>query len=262
MGVAAARDAVLKRDRLVTVLALGLAIALSWSYLLLVPMPDSGMGGMAMMEPMAMPWSADYALLMVAMWALMMAAMMLPAAAPTILLVAALARKQQAQGQAPMQAGIFSAGYLTVWAGFSLVATALQWTLDQTAMLTPGMQVASAVMSGTILLAAGVYQWMPLKRTCLSHCRSPLDAITQFWRPGTFGALNAGIRHGLYCLGCCAVLMVLLFAGGIMNLAWISGIALLVMIEKLAPHGEALSRVAGVALAFWGAITIAAALSA
>src|ERR1700752_3551457 len=104
MGAAAARDAVLKRDRLVTLGALGLVIVLSWGYLLLAPMPDNAMGGMAMMEPMAMPWSADYALLMVAMWALMMAAMMLPAAAPTILLVAALAGGHKTQGKAPMQA--------------------------------------------------------------------------------------------------------------------------------------------------------------
>jgi len=259
---AAALDAVLKRDRLVTLGALGLAIALSWSYLLLAPMPDNGMGGMTMMEPMAMPWSAEFALLMVVMWALMMAAMMLPAAAPTILLVAALARKQEARGQAPMQAGIFSAGYLAIWAGFSLAAAALQWALDEMAMLTSGMQVASAVLSGTIVVAAGIYQWTPLKRTCLSHCRSPLDAITHFWRPGRAGAFGAGFRHGLYCLGCCAVLMALLFAGGIMNLAWIAGITLLVLVEKLAPAGDTVSRLVGVALAVWGGVTIANALAA
>lgn len=262
MGAAAARDAVLKRDRLVTVGALGLAIALSWSYLLLAPMPDNAMGGMAMMEPMAMPWSADYALLMVAMWALMMAAMMLPAAAPTILLVAALARGQKTQGQAPMQAGFFSAGYLAVWIVFSLGAAALQWSADQVAMLTSDMRVASGVLAGVILVTAGLYQWTPLKRTCLSHCRSPLEAITHFWRPGKFGALGAGFRHGLYCLGCCAALMGLLFAGGIMNLAWIAGLALLVLVEKVAPAGDIVSRVAGVGLTIWGGVAIASALSA
>jgi predicted metal-binding membrane protein len=262
MSAAAALNGVLKRDRLVTVVALGLAIALSWSYLLLVPMPDNGMGGMAMMEPMAMPWSADYALLMVVMWGLMMAAMMLPAAAPTILLVVALARRQDAQGQARLHAGFFAAGYLTVWIVFSLAAATLQWSADRMAMLTSEMRVASGVLSGVILLMAGIYQWTPLKRTCLRHCRSPLDAITHFWRPGTFGAFGAGFRHGLYCLGCCAALMALLFAGGIMNLAWIAGLALLIMVEKVAPAGDIVSRVAGVGLTIWGGVAIATALSA
>jgi predicted metal-binding membrane protein len=237
-------------------------IALSWSYLLLVPMPDNGMGGMAMMEPMAMPWSPDYALLMFAMWALMMAAMMLPAAAPTILLVAALARRQETQAQAPVQAGFFAAGYLTVWIGFSLAAAALQWSADRMAMLTPDMRVASTVLSGAILLTAGIYQWTPLKRTCLSHCRSPVDAIARFWRPGKLGALGAGFRHGLYCLGCCTALMGLLFAGGIMNLAWIAGLALLILVEKVAPGGDVVSRMVGVGLAIWGGVAIAAALFA
>ena len=118
------------------------------------------------------------------------------------------------------------------------------------------------VIAGSIVAAAGVYQWTPLKRACLTHCRSPLDAITHYWRPGAFGAFSAGARHGLYCLGCCAVLMALLFAGGIMNLAWIAGITVLVLAEKIAPGGQILSRVIGAALAVWGAITIGVALSA
>jgi predicted metal-binding membrane protein len=262
MSATAALDAVLKRDRLVTLGALGLAIALSWGYLLVMPMPDNGMAAMAMMEPMAVAWSVDFALLMIVMWALMMAAMMLPAAAPTILLVAALARQQEARGQAPMRAGIFAAGYLAIWVAFSLTATGVQWALEQIAMLTSDMKVASAVLSGVILVAAGLYQWTPLKRTCLTHCRSPLDAITHYWRAGAFGAFGAGLRHGLFCLGCCAVLMALLFAGGIMNLAWIAGIALLVLVEKMAPAGEMVSRAVGVALIVWGGIAVGAALSA
>jgi len=262
MSTAPAFDAVLRHDRRITMGALGFAIVLAWSYLLVMPMPENGMAGMAMMEPMAMPWSWDYAVLIVAMWALMMAAMMLPGAAPTILLVATLARRQEAQGQAPMRAGVFALGYLAVWMCFSLAAAALQWVLDQMAMLTAGMAVASAVIAGFIVAAAGVYQWTPLKRACLTHCRSPIDAITHYWRPGAFGAFSAGARHGLYCLGCCAVLMALLFAGGIMNLAWIAGITVLVLAEKVAPGGQMLSRVIGDALAVWGGVAIGVALSA
>jgi predicted metal-binding membrane protein len=260
MSTVPAFDAVLRHDRLVTIGALGIAIILAWGYLLLMPTPDNGMAGMAMMEPMAMPWSWDYALLMVGMWALMMAAMMLPGAAPTILLVAALARRQEAQGQAPMRAGVFAWGYLAVWTSFSIAAAALQWALDQMAMLTSDMAVASAMVAGLIVAVAGVYQWTPLKRACLTHCRSPIDAITHYWRAGVFGAFSAGVRHGLYCLGCCAVLMGLLFAGGIMNLAWIAGITVLVLAEKVAPGGQILSRAIGAALVIWGGVAIAFAI--
>jgi predicted metal-binding membrane protein len=262
MTADSAFDAVLRHDRLVTMGALGLAIVLAWTYLLVMPMPDSGMAGVSMMGPMAMPWSWDYALLMVAMWTLMMAAMMLPGATPTILLVSALARRQEAQEQAPMRAGVFALGYLTVWTAFSLAAAALQWALDQMAMLTSDMAIASAVVAGSIVAAAGLYQWTPLKRTCLTHCRSPIDVITHYWRPGAFGALGAGVRHGLYCLGCCAVLMALLFAGGIMNLAWIAAITVVVLAEKVAPGGEILSRAIGAALLVWGGVAVGLALSA
>ncbi len=261
MAAAPALDALLRRDRVVTIGALGVAIALAWTYLLVMPIPDNGMAGMTMMEPMAMPWTAGYALVMVAMWALMMAAMMLPGAAPTILLVSTLARQQEARGQAPMQAGIFASGYLAVWAGFSIAAAALQWALDQMALLTGEMRLASASLAAMVLVAAGIYQWTPLKRACLTHCRSPLDVITHYWRPGPFGAFGAGIRHGLYCLGCCAVLMALLFAGGVMNLAWIAGITLLVLVEKLAPSGEIAGRVVGAALIVWGGVVLAFAIS-
>jgi predicted metal-binding membrane protein len=249
-------DAVLRRDRAVTIGALGLAIALAWAYLLLVPMPDDGMGGMVMMEPMAMPWSAGYAALMAAMWAIMMAAMMLPSAAPTILLVTTLARRQEERGMAPMRAGIFALGYLAVWSAFSLAAAALQWGLDQAAMLTGEMKLASTVLVGAVISAAGLYEWTPLKRTCLSHCRSPLAVITQYWRPGALGAFRTGAANGFYCVGCCAVLMALLFAGGVMNLAWVAGITVLVLVEKVAPGGEWLTRGIGAALVLWGGFTI------
>jgi predicted metal-binding membrane protein len=249
-------EAVLRRDRAITVAGLGVAIALSWAYLLLVPMPDDGMGGMVMMEPMAMPWSADYAALMVVMWAIMMAAMMLPSAAPTILLVATIARRQEERGLAPLRAGAFALGYLAVWTVFSLGAAAAQWALDQAAMMTGEMRLASTVLVGAVIVAAGLYEWTPLKRTCLSHCRSPLAVITQYWRPGALGAFSTGAANGLYCVGCCAVLMALLFAGGVMNLAWVAGITVLVLIEKIAPSGEWLARTIGAALVLWGGFVI------
>jgi predicted metal-binding membrane protein len=215
-----------------------------------------------MIEPMPMAWTMEYALLMVTMWAVMMAAMMLPGASPAILLILALSRHQEARGVAPMRAGSFAAGYLAVWILFSTAATALQWKLDQMALMTPAMATASVAMAGALLMAAGAYQWTPLKRSCLSHCRSPLDVVTRYWRPGTFGAVTGGVRHGLYCLGCCAFLMALLFVGGIMNLAWVAAITVLILIEKTAPRGDTIARVVGAVLMIWGGLTVFRSLGA
>ena len=192
-----------------------------------------------------------YAALIFLMWAIMMVAMMLPSAAPTILLVAALAR-----GRSMPSAGLFTLGYVLVWIGFSLVATLLQWGLDKAGMLSETMAASSAVIAGIVLIAAGVYQWTPLKQACLRHCRTPLAFLTHHWRQGAAGAVTNGVRHGLFCLGCCWTLMVLLFVGGLMNLLWIAGLAFLVLIEKTLPWGGRMSRVTGAALVAWGAVTL------
>ena len=248
--------AILRRDRAVTIAGLCLAIGLAWIYLILMPMPDNGMGGMVMLEPMPVAWTVYYALLMFVMWVVMNAAMMLPGAAPAILLVAALARHQDARGKAPVSAGAFALGYLAVWTGFSALAVALQWRLDQMALMDSNIAMASVKLAGTLLVAAGVYQWTPLKRTCLTHCRSPLDVITRYWLPGRVGALSAGVRHGLYCAGCCGFLMALLFVGGVMNLAWVAAVSVLVLGEKLAPGGQLLSWLIGVGLVIWGSLVL------
>jgi predicted metal-binding membrane protein len=208
---------------------------------------------------MTPPWTPGYALLIFLMWAIMMVAMMLPSAAPTILLVAALARNRGIGGGAPV-AGLFSLGYVLVWTGFSLIATALQWWLDSAEILSGEMAVGSAVVAGGVLIAAGIYQWTPLKQACLRHCRSPLAFLLHHWRPGGWGALVNGLRHGVYCLGCCWMLMLLLFVGGLMNLLWIAGLALLVLLEKLLPWGGRMSRIAGIVLLVWGTAALATTL--
>jgi predicted metal-binding membrane protein len=190
------------------------------------------------------------------MWAVMMVAMMLPGAAPTILLAAAIDRRQGSAG-VPGRSALFAAGYLIVWSIFSLVATLLQWGLDEAGLLSEAMAMANRVLAGGVLLAAGVYQWTPLKNACLSHCRSPIAFLLQHWRQGRLGALASGARHGLFCLGCCWMLMALLFVGGLMNLAWVAAIAVFVLLEKTVPWGGRMGRVVGVALAGWGAVTLA-----
>ena len=256
MPVASALEAALRRDRVVVVGCLIGIIFLAWFYLLQgAGMDLRAMGNMSM--PMAAPpWSAGHFMLLCVMWAVMMAAMMLPSAAPTILLYATIARRRRVQGGAVAGTGMFVLGYIAVWATFSLAATTLQWRLDVAALLLPTMMTTSVAIAGIVLVAAGVYQWTPLKQACLRQCRSPLDFVLGYWREGSRGALVMGLRHGLFCVGCCWMMMLLLFVGGVMNLLWIAGIALFILVEKLAPGGRWLGRVAGAALIAWGGLTL------
>jgi len=204
----------------------------------------------------AEPWTVGWAALMLAMWAVMMAAMMLPSAAPAILLYATLARRRAERGEAlASAAGAFASGYVLVWALFSVAATALQFALEQAALMSPAMRTTSVALAGAALVGAGVYQWTSLKHACLRHCRSPLEFITEHWRSGASGALRMGATHGAYCVGCCWVLMLLLFVGGVMNFAWIAGLALFVLVEKVVPAGHRVARASGVALVAWGVAT-------
>jgi len=252
--------AALRHDRAVVLGSLALVVVLAWTYLLLgaglgMEMMDMGGGQMMVMLP---AWSLGYGLVVFVMWAVMMLAMMLPSAAPVTLLIASLARKRAAAGgTVRARTALFVFGYLAVWLSFAAVATTLQWALDEAGLLSETMAFGDIVIAGSVLVAAGVYQWTRLKEACLRHCRSPLDFLLFHWRDSAFGAVASGIGHGLFCLGCCWMLMALLFVGGIMNLAWIAGIALLVLIEKTLPWGRRISQATGAVLIAWGVITLA-----
>lgn len=208
-------------------------------------------------------WSPHYFALMLAMWIVMMAAMMLPSATPMFLFHAALARRKHARQVAALVSnGLFVLGYVVVWSAFAAGATLAQWALAEAAMLSPMMQATSRALAGLLLVAAGIYQFTPFKQSCLRNCRSPLHFVMAHWRSGAAGSFAMGVRHGAYCLGCCWALMLLLFVGGVMNLAWIAGIAAFVLLEKLAPHGHWTARLGGAALVAWGAAVLAAAFSA
>ena len=262
----AALEAVVRRDRLVVVTALIAVIALSWAYLLAgagmgmsafemtrlaqAGTADDGTCG-AMMTPAG--WGPGYAILMLFMWWSMMVAMMLPSAAPMILLFAALNRKQRDFGRPHVATSVFALGYLAAWAGFSLVATMLQWGFEVTGMLSPLLVGTNVIFCGVLLVAAGAYQLTPIKHACLRHCRSPLAFLGTRWRRGARGALRMGVEHGAYCVGCCWFLMGLLYFGGVMNLYWIAGLALFVLFEKTIPAGHWLVYATGVGLSVWGA---------
>ena len=257
-------ERVIKRDRVIVIAGLATVSIASWLYILAGAGMDigamtlssgSGAGsGTATGTVMdtAPAWPPSYFVLMLVMWWVMMVAMMLPGAAPMILLFAAVNRKSRAQGRTYVSSSVFGAGYLLAWGGFSVAATTLQWKLEQMALLSPMMMTGSAFLGGALLIGAGIYQLTPLKQACLRHCRSPFDFITHHWRRGTFGAFRMGLEHGLFCLGCCWVLMVLLFYGGVMNLWWIAGLALYILIEKIIPVGLWVGRFAGLLLIVWG----------
>ena len=238
--------------------ALAAVTAAAWAYLLFgagieMSMRDMG-GGLMAMPP---EWGAAYATLIFVMWAVMMAAMMLPSAAPTVLLVAALTRNRGgSSGAVSATAMLFASGYVLVWCGFSLAATLLQWGLDKAGLLSETMALGNALLAGAVLIAAGIYQWTPLKDACLKHCRSPAEFLVRHWRRSALGAVQTGIGHGIYCLGCCWMLMALLFVGGLMNLAWIAAIALLVLLEKTVPWGGRTIRLTGALLALWGSVCL------
>jgi predicted metal-binding membrane protein len=219
---------------------------------------DAAMPGMSM--PGLHAWSALDVLPLFLMWATMMVAMMLPSAAPMILLVAAVHRRRRERASPAVPTAIFAAGYLVVWTGFSAAAALAQWGLHQAALLSPGMASTSPVFSGVLLILAGAYQWLPVKSACLSRCRSPLGFLGSEWRDGIAGTVVMGLRHGLFCLGCCWALMALLFVAGVMNLVCLAAIAGLVLLEKVAPAGMGVGKLAGLALVAWGGWILVTAL--
>ena len=243
-------ESILKRDRAIVLAGLAGVTALAWAHLFALA---GEMGPM----PAAMasqPWDGAEFARMFLMWAVMMVGMMVPGAAPMILIFTLVSRRSRERGRPFTPAGAFVSGYVIVWTAFSLAATALQWGLHMAALLSPALAAAGPALGAGLFLAAGLYQWTPAKNACLVHCRSPIEFISRGWRPGAGGALRMGLEHGAYCLGCCWLLMGLLFAGGVMNLLWAAGIALFVLVEKAAPRGEWVARASGAAMAAAGTL--------
>ena len=259
-------EAVLKRDRAIVAAGLLVLTVFAWTYTISAArdMGDMGTSGAAMRTvtmPMTEAWTPRQALMVFVMWAVMMVAMMVPSAAPMVLLFAALNRKKREHEQPHVPTGLFLSGYLLVWTAFSAVATLAQWGLHRAALLSPMMVSTSAIFGGGLLIAAGVFQWTPLKNACLHHCRSPLSFLASRWRDDASGAFRIGFHHGAYCVGCCWMLMLLLFVSGVMNLVWVVLIAAFVLAEKVVPAGVActVSRLAGAALVAWGTVVISGA---
>lgn len=240
-----------RRDRLLIVGCAIVLAALAWGYLVSM---DRQMAAAAEHDAMmrAMGMSADIPgatgiLFLFAMWSVMMVAMMAGPAIPMLLLFASAHVMQRGGARLPAAVVTFGIGYAVVWLAFSACAALAQWALHQAALLSPAMAAANPRLGGIVLCAAGLYQFTPLKTACLRRCRSPLGFLMTRWHGGRIGALRMGARYGLHCLGCCWALMGMLFAVGVMNLLWVAALMLLVLLEKVAPAGVLLSRIAGVA---------------
>jgi predicted metal-binding membrane protein len=263
-------DRFLARDRLIVILSLLSAVAVSVAYILagggtgmssLGMSMDTGPAGalIAGTPDMVSPvvWTPGYAVVIFVMWWLMMVAMMVPSASPVVLLYGALQRDQGA-----WPALEFLLGYLAVWAGFGVAATLIQGALSAGGLVSAMyMNLATTYLAAAVLIGAGLYQLSPLKAVCLDHCRSPVEALTRHRRTGHAAAFRMGLVHGGYCLGCCWTSMALLFVGGVMNIWWIVGIAVYVAIEKLAPGGRRVAKVTAIILIVGGLVLLAGSLS-
>ena len=250
------------RERVAILGALAAITGLAWLYLVrtaggMAGAMAGGMTGAPMELVRIRPWeSADF-LFAFLMWAIMMVGMMVPSAIPMTLVYAAVARKAARQGTVVPPTFVFVSGYVAMWTLFSVAATLAQWGLDRAALLSPMLVTTSPAMGAGLLIAGGVYQLTPFKQACLRHCRSPAHFISGGWRQGASGALRMGVAHGAYCLGCCWLLMGLLFVGGVMNLLWIAVIAVFVLVEKVFPHPTWPARIGGAAMIVAGLALLA-----
>ena len=246
----------LRRDRLAVLGSLGAVTALAWAYLVWSATKMTGTA--APMDMMGLrPWGFGDFVLVFLMWTIMMVGMMVPTATSMTLIYAAVARKAEGQGTVLAPTSTFVSGYVAVWTLFSLVATIAQWGLDRAALLSPTMVATSPALGAALLIAAGAYQLTPLKAACLRHCQSPAHFIAQHWHPGARGAFRMGLEHGAFCLGCCWLLMGLLFVGGVMNLLWIAAIALFVLVEKVVPDAPLAGQLAAGAMMVTGLVFLA-----
>jgi predicted metal-binding membrane protein len=243
----------------------GITVA-AWVYVVMTARrmvtESAGMRGQSMTPMMdamtgVQPWTATEFGLRLAMWAVMMVAMMVPTVAPMTLMYAAVARKAAAQHNPLAPTFVFVTGYVTMWTVFSLVATIAQYAVDRAALLSPMMVSRSAIFGAGLLIVAGIYQLSPFKNACLRNCRAPTHFVSRYWRTGNLGAFRMGLQLGAYCVGCCWILMGLLFVGGVMNLLWIAAIAIFVLLEKTIPLGDVGGRFAGAAMILVGALSLA-----
>jgi predicted metal-binding membrane protein len=252
MMSASVTERVLKRDRMIVIAGLVMVVLVVWIYMFILALDMQTMS-MEMSMPQMQAWGLSDFILTFIMWSVMMIAMMIPSAAPMILTFSAINRRKGEEKNPVVLTIIFLLGYLVIWTAFSAGVTVVQWGLHSMALLSPMMVSSSPILGGILLLSAGIFQFTPLKHACFGHCRTPMGFLMTEWRLGKRGAFVMGIRHGNFCVGCCWLIMALLFVAGVMNLLWVAIIAGFVLLEKVIPSGEWVSRIAGILMIVWGA---------
>ena len=230
--------------RALPLVSIGVVGLLAWAWFVQI--------GRTMSMHAAMPGMQMSFGMLATMWAAMMAAMMVPAVAPSYLLHARMAKR-------PLASWAYFAGYLAAWAAAGVAYAAAHWGLQRAGLITPDMRLASSPLAGALLVAAGAWQWSPLKASCVARCRSPLGFMMNEWRDGLAGAFAMGLRYAAWCVGCCGMLMLVLFVAGAMSFAWALAISAYVLVERLLPLGRAFDRATGAVLIAWGAWLIAVA---
>lgn len=233
-------------------------IALAWLSLLLMfrHHPGHGMPATHHMPPGGPLGGMDF-LLMLPMWWGMAIAMMLPTALPALDVLEELIDTARRKGETTGRSALFILGFVTVWFGFGVLAAALQWALHNQALLTPVASTASAELTAALFILAGLYQWTPLKESCVSKCRSPMAFFLAHWESGDRGFWNMGLGMGKYCLGCCWAMMLLMFALGVMNLLWMGLLTLYMYAEKNWIQRRWFDRASGLVLAGVGILMLA-----
>jgi predicted metal-binding membrane protein len=242
-----------RKDRIVILFVLGSITLAAWAYLSHMAM-DAGTHGMLhdAAIPCVMSWGAADLVFSFLMWSVMMVAMMIPSATPMFLAFAVINEGRNEAGYPLIATGSFVMGYLIIWLGFSAASALIQWGLHATALLSEAMVIAGPIFGGALLIAAGVFQWTPFRDACMVKCRSPMAFIITEWREGKGGALIMGLKHGVYCVGCCWLLMALSLVLGVMNLVWMAVLTVFMALEKGSVAGLWLSRAAGAILVMWG----------
>lgn len=240
----------LRKGRIIVMLGLAAITGLAWFYITKLALE------LDPAAPHMLTWGAGDVLMMFIMWTIMMIAMMTPSASPMVLTFYQVHKKRKGGNEPFLLTFLFLSAYLVVWTGFSLLATLAQWGLHSAALLSPMMVSTSPLLGSMLLITAGIYQWSSLKHACLRHCRSPLGFILKEWRSGTRGTFVMGLKHGVYCVGCCWAIMALLFVTGVMNLLWVALIAGFVLIEKILSKKYLGGRITGLILIIWGIWTI------
>jgi predicted metal-binding membrane protein len=242
------------RDSLIVGGGLIVIATIGWIYMAYMAWAMSHMSlvQMWMPPPYSQPWAVRDLLMLFVMWSVMMIAMMVPSAIPMVMVFTAVNGSKRQRNQAYVSTFIFTLGYLIAWIGFSLLASGAQWRLHTAGVLDPMMNSNSYLLSGIVLVLAGIYQWTPYKEACLHQCRTPLGFLMSEWREGRFGALMMGARHGLFCIGCCWALMLVLFAVGVMNMLWVLLIAVFVLLEKILSVTRLIRAGSGLVLLVWG----------